>query len=128
MLTQSNSRHPYTIPRSRLARLMRQCPYRLGSKLAVSVQAEADFSSLAERLRDGEGQRADRDRAARDALARSAQAEAQLRSTEVGVLPKSCCSHQFADGGKQIPEAQPRTIRIAVLADTALNDKSCMLL
>lgn len=53
------------------------------SKLPDMLQAEADFSSLAERLRDGESQRADRDRLARDALARSAHTEAQLRTTEV---------------------------------------------
>lgn len=59
-------------------------------------QAEADFSSLAERLRDGEGQRADWDRAARDALTRSAQAEAQLQTTEVPLPPYHClCSSAF---------------------------------
>ena len=65
-------------------------PKQIWYKTPLPVQAEADFSSLAERLRDGEGQRADRDRAARDALARSAQAEAQLRTIEVSVLHKQC--------------------------------------
>ena len=56
-----------------------------------SVQAEADFSGLAARLRDGEGRAADTDRAAREALQRCAQAEAQLHSTEV---QRSSLSHE----------------------------------
>lgn len=56
------------------------CPPR---KVLRPLQAESDFSSLAERLREGEGQRADWDRATRDALAHSAHTEAQLRSSEV---------------------------------------------
>ena len=60
------------------------------------MQAEADFGSLAERLRDGEGRAADTDRAARDALHRCAHAEAQLQSTEVSsnaLLTAANCIH-----------------------------------
>ena len=54
----------------------------------LGEQAEADFSSLAERVREGEGRAAETDRAAREALHRCAQTEAQLQSTEV-----CTCSH-----------------------------------
>ena len=53
----------------------------------LGEQAEADFSSLAERVREGEGRAAETDRAAREALHRCAQTEAQLQSTEVC----TCC-------------------------------------
>lgn len=61
-------------------------PFQLSTVKAPTLSpepAEADFSSLAGRLREGEGRASDTDRAAREALQRFAQTEAQLRSTEV---------------------------------------------
>ena len=59
----------------------------LDGQCVLGEQAEADFSSLAERVREGDVRAAETDKAAREALHRCAQAEAQLQSTEV----HTCC-------------------------------------
>ena len=72
--------------------LRKLCPTCSVLDICSFVQSEAEFRSLAERLRDGEGRAADTDRAARDALQRCVHAEAQLQSTEVSTMN----SHQPA--------------------------------